>query len=564
MKNVSPIAGQQPQPAMLVNVQELVTAYFVFRPDARITAQRVVFGTSGHRGSPLSSTFNEAHVLAITQAICLYRRTVGIDGPLFLGMDTHALAEPSFASVLEVLVANSVETMIDAQGEYTPTPVISHAILSYNLNRSAGFADGIVISPSHNPPDEGGIKYNMANGGPADVGTTSWIEKAANGFLSRNLNGIKRHIYARALKSALVHPHDYVSPYVNELASVLDLNAIRGQNVHIGIDPMGGAAVHYWGEIVEKYGIDATVVNDAVDPTFRFMHLDYDEKIRMDCSSPYAMAGLIAIRDKFDVAFGNDTDADRHGIVCPAFGLMDPNSYLSAAIAYLFSHRPNWAKHSGVGKSIVSSSMIDRVAAKLDRELLEMPVGFKWFSAGLGDATLAFAGEESAGATFLRRDGSVWTTDKDGLIMGLLAAEITARTGMNPQQYYDSVTSDLGKSYYRRVDIPVSHMQKDRISNFEADNFDASEVGGERIELRRTCALGNNRPMGGVKIITKNGWYAVRASGTEDIYKIYAESFRSEAHLNHILEDAREAISKNLIDGSAPQHAREQGALCKQ
>ena len=463
-EKISPLAGKPVQPSQLVNIPQLVTAYFAFTPDPEVAAQRVAFGTSGHRGSAFASAFNEAHILAITQAVCLYRKHANIDGPLFLGIDTHALSEPAFASALEVLAANGVETMIDAQGRYTPTPVISHAILTHNRDRTTGLADGIVVSPSHNPPDEGGFKYNPANGGPADVDITDWIQKTANDFLAKKLEGVARIPYERARKAACIHGYDYVAPYVADLANVVDLDVIRSAGVRIGIDPLGGAAVQYWQPIIERYKINATVVNDAIDPTFRFMTVDWDGKIRMDCSSPYAMTRLVGLRDKFDIAFANDTDADRHGIVCPSSGLMNPNYYLAAAISYLFANRPEWRGDGAVGKTAVSSGMIDRVTAKLKRKLYEVPVGFKWFSNGLMDGSLGFGGEESAGASFLRRDGGVWTTDKDGLILGLLAAEITARTGKDPSQYYDSVTADLGKSFYQRIDAPASSEQKTKHS----------------------------------------------------------------------------------------------------
>jgi phosphoglucomutase len=543
MESVSPFAGHRAQPSMLVNVAELVTAYFAFTPNPEIASQRVTFGTSGHRGSSFSSAFNEAHILAITQAICLYRRGAGVGGPLFLGMDTHALSEPAFASALEVLAANDVETMIGAQDRYTPTPVISHAILTHNRGRKIGLADGVIISPSHNPPDEGGFKYNSVNGGPADIDATSQIEKIANEFLSRKLAGVGRIPYARARKAACVHPYDYTSSYVADLANIIDLEAVRSAGVRIGIDPLGGAAVHYWGAIIERYKIAATVVNNAVDPTFRFMDVDHDGRIRMDCSSPYAMAGLIAMRGTFDIAFANDTDADRHGIVCPSGGLMNPNSYLSAAIAYLYSNRPGWRGDGAVGKTIVSSGMIDRVAAKLKRRLVEVPVGFKWFSAGLSDGSLGFAGEESAGASFLRQDGTAWTTDKDGLILGLLAAEMTAKTGKDPLQYYKMATGDLGKSFYQRIDAPALPSQKMRLANLDASQFAGKVLGGEPVEEKLTCAPGNNQPIGGIKVIAKNGWFAARPSGTEDVYKIYAESFLSEAHLEHIQDDAQQEIA---------------------
>ena len=543
---ISPLAGKPVPAALLVNVARLVADYFALTPDPAIASQRVAFGTSGHRGSAFESAFNEAHILAITQAVCLYRRHAGTNGPLFLGMDTHALSEPAFISALEVLAANGVETMIDEHGGYTPTPVISHAILTYNRDRKTDLADGIVISPSHNPPDEGGFKYNPANGGPADIDVTGWIEKIANEFLAKKLDGINRIVYARARKAACVHAHDYITPYVADLANVVDMDAIRSAGVRIGIDPLGGAAVEYWQPLIERYKIAATVTNDAIDPTFRFMTVDWDGKIRMDCSSPYAMARLIAMRGKFDIAFANDTDADRHGIVCPSSGLMNPNYYLAAAISYLYANRPQWRADSAVGKTAVSSAMIDRVAAKLGRKIVEVPVGFKWFSHGLIDGSLGFAGEESAGASFLRRDGSVWTTDKDGLIMGLLAAEICARTGKDPAQFYDAATRDLGKSFYQRIDAPVLREQKKLLANMTAEQFDAKELGGEPIDAKLTRAPGNNEPLGGIKVVAKNGWFAARPSGTEDVYKIYAESFRGDDHLKQIQHDAQIAIDRLL------------------
>ena len=545
-EHISPLAGKPVPATLLVNIPRLVTAYFALTPDPAITAQRVAFGTSGHRGSAFAAAFNEAHILAISQAVCHYRRHAGIDGPLFLGMDTHGLSEPAFASALEVLAANGVVTMIDEHGGYTPTPVISHAILTYNHGRRTGLADGIVISPSHNPPDEGGFKYNPANGGPADIDVTSWIQDAANGILVKQLQGVRRIPYEQARKAACVHLHDYVTPYVADLANVLDMEAIRAAAVRIGIDPLGGAAIQYWAPIIERYKIDATVVNDAIDPTFRFMTVDWDGKVRMDCSSPYAMTRLVAMADKFDIAFANDTDADRHGIVCPSSGLMNPNQYLAAAIAYLYAHRPSWRGDSAVGKTVVSSGMIDRVVGKLGRKLIEVPVGFKWFSAGLIDGSLGFGGEESAGASFLRRDGSVWTTDKDGLIMGLLAAEISARTGKDPSQFYRSATQDLGRSFYQRIDAPASSDQKKRLATLAPEQFDAKDLGGEPIEATLTRAPGNNEPIGGVKVIARNGWFAARPSGTEDIYKIYAESFLSADHLLQIQRDAQAAIDRVL------------------
>lgn len=545
-ENVNPLAGKPAPASMLVNVARLITAYYSDVPDPSVVSQRVAFGTSGHRGSAFATAFNEAHILAISQAVCQYRKQAGVDGPLFLGMDTHALSEPAFASALEVLAANGVETMIDAARGYTPTPVISHAILTYNRGRKTGLADGIVISPSHNPPDEGGFKYNPTNGGPADVDITGAIENAANGFLEKKLEGVTRIPLARALKSPCVHQRDYIGPYVADLANVVDMDAIRASGVRIGIDPLGGAAVHYWQPIIERYKIAATITNDAVDPTFRFMTVDWDGKIRMDCSSPYAMTRLIAMSNKFDIAFANDTDADRHGIVCPSSGLMNPNYFLAAAIAYLFTNRTDWKKDAAIGKTVVSSGMIDRVVGKLDRKLVEVPVGFKWFSEGLIDGTLGFGGEESAGASFLRRDGSVWTTDKDGLIMGLLAAEITAKTKQDPNTFYETVTRTLGKSFYQRIDAPASREQKKLLGALDPEKFDAKELAGEPIEQKLVKAPGNDAPIGGLKVVAKNGWFAARPSGTEDVYKIYAESFKSEEHLREIQKDAQANVTRVL------------------
>ena len=549
---VSPLAGKPVPAALLVNVPRLVTAYFTLKPDPTVAAQRVAFGTSGHRGGAFEAAFNEVHIAAITQAVCLYRLHAGIDGPLFLGMDTHALSEPAFATTVEVLAANGVETMIDAHGGYTPTPVISHAILGYNLGRKTGLADGIVISPSHNPPDEGGFKYNPPNGGPADIEVTGWIEKVANEFLRMKLDGVKRTPYERARNAACIHAHDYITPYVADLGNVVDLEVVRSAGVKIGIDPLGGAAVQYWKPIIERYGIAASVVNTAIDPTFRFMTVDWDGRVRMDCSSPYAMAPLVAMRGKFDVAFANDTDADRHGIVCPSSGLMNPNAYLAAAVAYLCTHRPDWRADSAVGKTVVSSSMIDRVTAKQGRKLLEVPVGFKWFSAGLIDGALAFGGEESAGAAFLRRDGAVWTTDKDGLIMGLLAAEICARTGQDPGQFYQAQTRELGTSFYERTDAPASAVQKARLAKLAPDDVKARDLAGDPILSTLTRAPGNDQPIGGIKVTTRNGWFAARPSGTEDVYKIYAESFVSADHLAQIQREAQTTISAALGGGSEP------------
>jgi phosphoglucomutase len=541
---INPLAGKIAAPSMLANIPRLVTAYFAEKPDPQVPAQRVAFGTSGHRGSAFNNAFNEAHILAISQAICDHRRSVGIDGPLFVGIDTHALAEPALASALEVFAANGVEVMIDAHDGYTPTPVISHAILTTNKGRTSGFADGVVITPSHNPPEDGGFKYNPPNGGPADTDITTGIERAANGFLEDGLKGIKRIPYDRARKAANVHRYDFITPYVADLTDVVDMEAIRASGVKIGIDPLGGAAVRYWQPIIERYKIDATIVSDAVDPTFRFMTVDWDGKIRMDCSSPYAMARLIGLRHKFDVAFANDTDADRHGIVTRSNGLMNPNHYLAAAISYLFAHRPQWGRDAAVGKTVVSSAIIDRVAKKLGRALVETPVGFKWFVDGLSSGAFGFAGEESAGASFLRKDGSVWTTDKDGLILGLLAAEITARTQRDPNQLFDSLTSELGVPFYERIDAPATPAQKNLLKALSPEKLAIRELAGEPVRATLTAAPGNGQPFGGIKVTSDSGWFAARPSGTEDVYKIYAESFRSQAHLRQIQQEAQSAIAQ--------------------
>ena len=541
---VDPAAGKPATASMLVNIAKLVTDYFSNVPDPGILLQRVSFGTSGHRGSALACSFNEAHILAIAQAVCLYRARAGINGPLFMGKDTHALSEPAFASALEVFAGNDVETMIDMRGGYTPTPVISHAILTYNNGRKAGLADGVVISPSHNPPEDGGFKYNPANGGPADVDVTGWIERTANEIFEGKLSRVKRIPLQRADKASCIHRYDYVAPYVTDLVNVVDLDLIRGSGVRIGIDPLGGAAVHYWEPIIEHYKIAATVVSDVVDPTFRFMTVDWDGKIRMDCSSPYAMERLVALRGQFDIAFANDTDADRHGIVSRSGGLMNPNHYLSTAIFHLFGQRSNWPARSAIGKTIVSSAIIDRVAGKLGRKLIEVPVGFKWFSAGLIDATLGFGGEESAGASFLRRDGSVWTTDKDGLIMGLLAAEMTAHSGKVPNLVYEELTGELGISFYDRLDVSASPSEKTLLKNLSPENVEAKVLAGEPIKMKLSKAPGNGEPIGGIKVVAESGWFAARPSGTEDVYKIYAESFRSTDHLQRIQHDARDIIAR--------------------
>jgi phosphoglucomutase len=541
---ISPLAGKTIEPSTLVNVPRLVTAYFTGKPDPTVPSQRVAFGTSGHRGSAFDNAFNEAHILAITQAICLYRSQSGINGPLFIGIDTHALSEPALASALEVLAANDVSAMVDEGGGYTPTPVVSHAILSYNKNRKSGLTDGIVITPSHNPPEDGGFKYNPPNGGPADTNVTTWIEQTANTILERNLYDVRRLPYERARKAPSVHRHDYIGSYVADLMNVVDMEAIRLSGVKIGIDPLGGACVHYWQPIIERYGIAATVVSDAIDPTFRFMTVDWDGKIRMDCSSPYAMARLIGMRDKFDVAFANDTDADRHGIVTRSNGLMNPNHYLAAAISYLYENRPDWSRGCAVGKTVVSSGIIDRVTAKLGRKLVELPVRFKWFVDGLIDSSLGFAGEESAGASFLRRDGSAWTTDKDGIILGLLAAEITARTERDPSEVYGRLTRELGAPFYERIDASATPGQKELLKTLSPDQIGMTALAGELIRAKLTAAPGNGLPFGGIKVIAENGWFAARSSGTEDIYKIYAESFRSEDHLRQIQQEAQDTIAR--------------------
>ncbi|WP_454624940.1 phosphoglucomutase (alpha-D-glucose-1,6-bisphosphate-dependent) [Bradyrhizobium cenepequi] len=540
----NPAAGKPVDPASLANIPRLVTAYFASKPDPVDATQRVSFGTSGHRGSSLRNSFNEDHILATTQAICDHRREAGLTGPLFIGIDTHALAEPALASAVEVFAANGVEIMIDEHGGYTPTPVISHAILTYNKGRTSGLADGIVITPSHNPPEDGGYKYNPPHGGPADTDVTGIIEKTANRYLEAGLKGVARMAYDRARKAPSTHLHDYITPYVADLGNTVDLALVKSAGVRIGIDPLGGAAVHFWQPIVERYGINASVVNDAVDPTFRFMTADWDGKIRMDCSSPYAMASLIQMRGKFDVAFANDTDADRHGIVTPSNGLMNPNHFLAVSIAYLFGQRPQWGANAAIGKTIVSSSIIDRVAKKLSRKLVETPVGFKWFVEGLGTGAFGFAGEESAGASFLKRDGSVWTTDKDGIILGLLAAEMIAKTGRDPSQLFADLTTELGVPFYERIDVAATPKQKSALKAVGPEQLNMKELAGEPVRAVRTKAPGNDQSFGGIKVETESGWFAARPSGTEDVYKIYAESFRGEDHLKRIQSDAQAAIAK--------------------
>jgi phosphoglucomutase len=540
----NPAAGKPVDPADLTNVPRLVTAYFALKPDVADPTQRVAFGTSGHRGSSLKNSFNEDHILATTQAICDHRREAGLTGPLFIGIDTHALAEPALASAVEVFAANGVEIMIDQHGGYTPTPVVSHAILGYNKGRTTGLADGVVITPSHNPPEDGGYKYNPPHGGPADTDVTSVVEKNANRYMEAGLKGVARMPYARALKAQSTHLHDYIAPYVADLGNVVDMALVKSSGVKIGIDPLGGAAVHFWQPIIERYGISADVVNTAIDPTFRFMTADWDGKIRMDCSSPFAMASLIQMRDKFDVAFANDTDADRHGIVTPSGGLMNPNHFLATSIAYLFAQRPQWSKDAAIGKTIVSSSIIDRVAKKMNRRLVETPVGFKWFVEGLGSGAFGFAGEESAGASFLKRDGSAWTTDKDGLIMGLLAAEMIGKTGRDPSQLFADLTAEFGMPFYERIDVAATPKQKSALKALGPEQLNMKEMAGEPVRAVRTKAPGNDQLFGGIKVETDSGWFAARPSGTEDVYKIYAESFKGADHLKLIQGDAQAAIAK--------------------
>ena len=543
---ISPLAGKPATPAMLVDVPRLVMAYYTEIPDYSVPEQRVAFGTSGHRGSAFENSFNEWHVLAIGQAICDYRKRQGISGPLFLGIDTHALSVPACASALEVLAANGIEVMIADHDEYTPTPAVSHAILGYNRARTAGLADGIVITPSHNPPEDGGFKYNPPNGGPADNDVTGWIEARANELLKNVLQGVQRIPYARALRSSTTHRHDFLDAYVSDIGNVLDMDAIRGANISMGIDPLGGAGVHYWAAIAERYGLNLTVVNDVVDPTFRFMTVDWDGRIRMDPSSAYAMQSLIGLKDRFDVAFACDTDHDRHGIVTRSAGLLQPNHYLAVAIHYLFQHRPKWSKQAAVGKTVVSSQMIDRVAAKLGRRLYEVPVGFKWFVDGLLDGALGFGGEESAGATFLRLDGGVWTTDKDGIVPALLSAEITARMGRDPGEIYRELAREFGEPAYDRVEAPATPEQKQRLARLSPQQIPSKDLAGEPILSILSHAPGNDAAIGGLKVVTENGWFAARPSGTEDIYKIYVESFRGEQHLRRIAGEAQAIVDKAL------------------
>jgi len=549
----SPLAGKPAEPGMLVNVPRLITAYYTETPDPAESAQRVAFGTSGHRGTALNRSFNEDHILAITQAICLYRKRQGTDGPLFLGIDTHALSTPAAATALEVLAANGVEVMISDGDEYTPTPVISHAILTHNRGRKIGLADGIVITPSHNPPPDGGFKYNASHGGPADTVATGWIQGRANKFLESRLRGVKRLPLAQALNASTTRRRDYLSPYVADLGKVVEMEVIAGAHLRLGVDPLGGAGVHYWGRIAERYGLNLTVVNEAVDPTFRFMTVDWDGQIRMDPSSAYAMQRLIGMKDRFDLAFACDPDHDRHGIVTKSAGLLPPNHYLSAAIFHLFQHRPNWRPDAAVGKTVVSTQMIDRVAAKLGRKLYEVPVGFKWFVDGLLDGTLGFVGEESAGASFARLDGTVWTTDKDGIVPALLAAEITARMGRDPGEIYRELTREFGEPFYDRVEAPATPEQKALLAKLSPQQVKLTELAGEKIQTVLTRAPGNGAPIGGLKVAAAGGWFAARPSGTENIYKIYAESFRGADHLRRILEEAQTIVSDTLA--AAPPEA---------
>ena len=548
---VSPFAGMPADPALLVNVPKLVTAYYADIPDASAPEQQVVFGTSGHRGSAFEKSFNEWHILAITQAICLYRSQQNIDGPLFLGMDTHALSEPALASALEVLAANDIEVMLAEGDEYTPTPAVSLAILTYNRGRKTGLADGIVITPSHNPPHDGGFKYNPPNGGPAESGITDWIGTKANEFLKSGLKGVKRIPLEKALRAATTHRYDYLNSYIADLANVLEMDVIRDAKITLGVDPLGGAGVHYWGPIAAIYKLNLTVVNRVVDPTFRFMTVDWDGQIRMDPSSPYAMERLIGLKDQYALSFACDTDHDRHGIVTGEAGLLPPNHYLAAAVYYLFQNRPKWPATAAVGKTLVSSQMIDRVAAKLGRKLYEVPVGFKWFVDGLLDGSLGFGGEESAGASFVRLDGSVWTTDKDGIILALLAAEITARMGRDPGEIYSELTHEFGVPFYERIDAPATPEQKAILATLSPHQVRTKDLAGEKIQAILTTAPGNGAPIEGLKVVADSGWFAARPSGTENIYKIYAESFQGEDHLHRIQEEAQVIVSAALAAGAS-------------
>ncbi len=543
---ISPLAGKPAPPDILIDVAKLERAYFDNKPDTSNPDQLVSFGTSGHRGTSLNSTFTEAHILATTQAICEYRRARNITGPLFMGKDTHALSEVAQRTALEVLAANGVETIIQQGNGVTPTPVVSHAILTHN-GRNQALSDGIVVTPSHNPPEDGGFKYNPPEGGPADTDITGWIQNRANELLRANNQDVKRVPWASAIKASTTHEQDFIAPYVEDLGNVIDMDAIRANGLKIGVDPLGGSSLPYWQPIADRYNLNVTIVNKKLDPQFAFMPVDHDGKIRMDCSSPYAMAGLVKLRDRFDIAWGNDPDADRHGIVTRSAGLMNPNYYLAVAIQYLLAHRPDWPQSAVVGKTVVSSGMIDRVVSDLHRTLWEVPVGFKWFAPGLFDGSCCFGGEESAGASFFRRSGSVWTTDKDGLILGLLSAEITARTGKDPGEHYRDLTSRFGESFYTRIDAPATREQKQALQRLSPDAVKADTLAGDAITAKLTNAPGNNAPIGGLKVTTQNGWFAARPSGTEEIYKLYAESFRGEAHLNQIVSEAQQIVKQSLV-----------------
>ncbi|MBW4435082.1 MAG: phosphoglucomutase (alpha-D-glucose-1,6-bisphosphate-dependent) [Pelatocladus maniniholoensis HA4357-MV3] len=545
-EQTNPLAGKPAPANILINVEQLLDQYYTVHPDPNNTLQRVSFGTSGHRGTSTNGTFNEDHILAVSQAVAEYRKSQGINGPLYMGMDTHALSTPAQKSALEVLTANNVEVYIAAgegYAQYTPTPAVSHAILTYNKGRTSQLADGIIITPSHNPPSDGGFKYNPPSGGPAEPEITKWIQTRANELMANNNRDVNRISYESALQAATTHYFDFITPYVNDLENIVDIDVIRSSGIRIGVDPLGGSNIAYWQPIAERYGLNITVINNTVDPTFRFMSVDWDGKIRMDCSSPYAMASLVKFKDDYDIAFGNDTDSDRHGIVTPSVGLMNPNHFLSVAIWYLFTNRSGWSATSAIGKTLVSSSMIDRVGKEIGRQVCEVPVGFKWFVDGLLDGSFGFGGEESAGASFLRKDGTVWTTDKDGIIMDLLAAEITARTGKDPGLHYQDLTAKLGKPFYKRIDSPASPEQKARLGKLAPEDVKASTLAGDRITAKLTNAPGNNAPIGGLKVTTENGWFASRPSGTENVCKVYAESFKSEAHLEEILQEATEIVA---------------------
>jgi len=548
-ENLSPLAGKIAPVESLIDVSQLLTAYYSIQPNPENPLQQVSFGTSGHRGSSLSGTFNEDHILAVSQAVAEYRASQGINGPLFLGMDSHALSAPAQKTALEVLAANGVEVYLTTASDYsqfTPTPAVSFAILSYNQGKTSGLADGIIITPSHNPPGDGGFKYNPPSGGPAEPEITKWVQNRANDLLKEKNNGVKRLTYERALKAETTHEYDFVTPYVNDLEKIIDLEIIRDSGIRLGVDPLGGSNVAYWEPIAARYGLNLTVINPKIDPTFRFMTLDWDGKIRMDCSSPYAMASLVKIKDDYDVAFGNDTDSDRHGIVTPSVGLMNPNHFLSVSIWYLFTHRQEWSGLSAIGKTLVSSSMIDRVGKEIGRKVYEVPVGFKWFVNGLLDGSFGFGGEESAGASFLKKNGTVWTTDKDGIIMDLLAAEITAKTGKDPGLHYKDLTDRLGNPIYKRIDAPATPEQKARLSKLSPEDVTASSLAGDAIVDKMTKAPGNQAAIGGLKVTTDSGWFAARPSGTENVYKIYAESFKNEEHLQRIFKEAEEIVSETL------------------